>query len=180
MKRKHVLLVALVVSLAVSATATLTLAQSPVVTGPALAPLASAGTAFTYQGQLKNGAGAVNGPCDLEFRLYDDLAAGNLIGNNPQSVTTVITNGLFTTPLDFGAGAVNGEARWLATTVRCPAGAGSYAPLTPRQPLTPAPYAMYASAAPWNGLTGVPTGFADGVDDNTTYTAPNLAKPGQA
>ena len=27
------------------------------------------------------------------------------------------------------------------------------------------------TGAPWSGLTGVPTGFADGVDNDTTYTA---------
>jgi hypothetical protein len=53
MKRKQVLLVALVVLLAVSLTTTLTLAQAPVGTGQSLAPLAAVGTAFTYQGQLK-------------------------------------------------------------------------------------------------------------------------------
>ena len=36
------------------------------------------------------------------------------------------------------------------------------------QVLTPAPYAL---SAPWSGLGGVPAGFADNVDNNTTYTA---------
>ncbi len=31
--------------------------------------------------------------------------------------------------------------------------------------------ATVALGAPWGGLTGVPAGFADGVDDDTTYTA---------
>ena len=31
--------------------------------------------------------------------------------------------------------------------------------------------ALTASQAPWAGLTGVPAGFMDGVDDNTTYGA---------
>ncbi|MGB9873233.1 MAG: hypothetical protein ACPLYD_16450, partial [Anaerolineae bacterium] len=35
-----------------------------------------------------------------------------------------------------------GDARWLAIAVRCPAGSGSYQPLTPRQALTAAPYAL--------------------------------------
>jgi hypothetical protein len=45
--------------------------------------------------------------------------------------------------------------------------------LDPRQALTPAPYALYASSAPWAGLAGVPAGFADGIDNDTdtTYTA---------
>ncbi|HEY76716.1 MAG TPA: hypothetical protein G4O00_11145, partial [Thermoflexia bacterium] len=44
---------------------------------------------------------------------------------------------------------------------------GSYTALSPRQPLTAAPYAHYARSVPWSGLTGVPSGFADGVDDDT-------------
>ena len=38
----------------------------------------------------------------------------------------------------------DGNARWLAVSVK-PNGAGSYTPLTPRQPLTPTPYAIFAS-----------------------------------
>jgi len=53
--------------------------------------------------------------------------------------------------------------------VQCP-GDAAFATL-PRQALTAAPYALYAQAAPWSGIAGVPDGFADGVDDNTTYTA---------
>ena len=30
---------------------------------------------------------------------------------------------------------------------------------------------MQATTSPWGGLTGVPAGFADGTDDDTTYTA---------
>jgi hypothetical protein len=38
------------------------------------------------------------------------------------------------------------------------------------QLLTASPYAVYAQTAPWGGLTGVPAGFADGIDHNTTYS----------
>jgi hypothetical protein len=54
-----------------------------------------------------------------------------------------VQDGLFTVTLDFGAAAFNGEARWLQIGVR-PADTGSYTNLTPRQPITPAPYALYA------------------------------------
>jgi hypothetical protein len=53
-----------------------------------------------------------------------------------------VSNGLFTIPdLDFGSGAFNGEARWLAIAVQCPGDSG-YTALSPRQALTPAPYAL--------------------------------------
>jgi len=98
------------------------------------------GTAFTYQGQLKGSTGPVTGSCDMAFRLYDDPSAGNLVGS-PITPTVTITNGLFTVPLDFG-NAFTGAARWLNIAVRCPAGSGSFTALTPRQEVTPAPYAF--------------------------------------
>ncbi len=82
-----------------------------------------------------------------------------------------VRQGLFTVRLDFGASPFRGEARWLQVAVDC--GGGSTT-LSPRQELTPSPYALYAPSAgsvPWSGLRGMPAGFADGVDDDTTYTA---------
>ena len=111
---------------------------------PASAP-SPLGTAFTYQGLLKDGSGnPITNTCNLQFNLYDAATSGNLVGNNPQTVTgVVVSNGYFTVSLDFGSGAFNGSARWLQVGVSCPAG-GSYTPLTPLQQLTAAPYALYA------------------------------------
>jgi len=81
-----------------------------------------------------------------------------------------VTDGLFTVQLEFGAAAFQGNARWLAIAVRC-SGDTAYTDLPPRQALTAAPYASYALSSPWSGLSGVPAGFAGGVDDDTTYTA---------
>lgn len=134
-----------------------------------LAPL---GTAFTYQGQLRSGDAPVNGACDLQFSLYDAVSAGAQIGTTQTKTNVAVSEGYFTiATLDFGAAAFQGEGRWLAIAVRCPAGSGSYVTLSPRQALTAAPYALYAKGAPWTGLSGVPAGFADGVDNNTTYSA---------
>jgi hypothetical protein len=105
------------------------------------------GTGFTYQGQLKSGSAAVNGACDLAFRLYDDPSTGNQIGS-AITQTIPLTGGLFTTALDFGAGAFNGDGRWLDMQVCCPACSGGFTALNQRQALTAAPYALFA-AAPW-------------------------------
>ena len=48
---------------------------------------------------------------------------------------------------DFGGNAFNGADRFLQIAVRCPVGSGSYTTLTPRQPLTAAPYALYSPVA---------------------------------
>ena len=162
MKGKRLLGSVMAATLVLVLMAGLALAQTP-----AVSPL---GTAFTYQGQLKSDGAPYNGACDLKVGLWDALNNGNQLGT--QTVTNVsLTDGYFTVQLDYGEGKFLGEARWLDISVRCPAGSGSYTPLTPRQPLTPTPYALYGKAAPWSGLTGVPAGFADGVDNDTTYSA---------
>jgi len=129
------------------------------------------GTAFTYQGRLNKDGSPVSGTCDFQFSLWDALSGGTQIGSAITKYNVAVNNGFFTEQIDFGASAFNGDARWLQIAVRCPAGSGSYTTLSPRQPLTAAPYALYSKTAPWSGLTGIPTGFADGVDNDTTYTA---------
>ena len=54
-----------------------------------------------------------------------------------------MVNGLFTVDLDFGADAFNGNARWLEFAICPPTDvARPCTVLSPRQPLTPTPYAM--------------------------------------
>lgn len=133
---------------------------------------AALGTAFTYQGRLQQNDSPVSGNCDFQFSLWDAASGGAQVGTTQTKTGVAVSDGYFTIPdLDFGAGAFQGDARWLTIAVRCPAGSGSYTTLSPRQTLTAAPYALFSKAAPWSGLTGVPAGFADGVDNDTTYTA---------
>jgi hypothetical protein len=126
-------------------------------------------TSFTYQGQLKDGGEPVNDTCNLQFRLYDQATGGAQVGSLINA-TVPISDGLFTVSLDFGSAVFAGDARWLGIAVQCPGDTG-FDTLSPRQALTAAPYAIYALTAPWSGLAGVPAGFADGVDNNTTYSA---------
>jgi len=111
--------------------------------------LALMGNAFTYQGQLKKDGNPINGNCDFKFSLwnaafYDPMQpGGGQVGSTQTKTNEEVTNGLFTiTNLDFGAGAFQGDARWLEIAVRCPAGSGSYTTLSSRQKLNPAPYAL--------------------------------------
>ena len=135
------------------------------------------GTAFTYQGQLIKNGSPVNDACDFRFTLYDAQSGGSVVGTYQDKPSVTVTGGLFTVPdLDFGAGIFTGDARWLDVQVRCPAGSGGYAAVGSRQALTPTPYALHAgrsglaNAMAWSGLLGVPAGFADNVDNDTTYT----------
>ena len=104
------------------------------------------GTAFTYQGRLNNGGNAASGYHDFQFKLFDALASGVQQGSTMVANTIALSNGLFTVTLDFGPGLFNGNARWLDIGVRTN-GVGAFTPLTPRQQLTPVPYALYAPSA---------------------------------
>jgi hypothetical protein len=131
---------------------------------PAMAdtPLTST---FTYQGQLKSGGSPVNGSYNLEFRMFDAASVGNQIGGPVTANGTTVTNGLFTVQLnlnnEFGGSAFNGSRRWLQIAV-------NGTTLSPRQELTPAPFAMYALAGP---VTGSPWQL-NGT--NTFYNAGNV------
>ncbi len=135
---------------------------------PQLSTVCAQGTAFTYQGRLNDGANPANGSYDLRFYLRDALAPpGNPVGatNTFNGVTPVVaSNGLFTVSLDFGPGIFTGPARWLEIGVRTNGSAGAYTTLSPRQPLTPTPYAIYAANAAQIGGQA-PTAFVAKAGD---------------
>jgi len=106
------------------------------------------GTAFSYQGQLTSGGGPANGNYDLVLALFDDPAFGSQVGSTVTNSNVAVSNGLFTTAVDFGAGIFNGTAYWLAIGVRSNGSGAVFTPLSPRQPMTPSPYALYATIAP--------------------------------
>ncbi len=62
------------------------------------------GTAFTYQGRLNDGASSATGIYDFRFGIYDASASGNQAGHFITNSAVGVTNGLFTTTLDFGEG----------------------------------------------------------------------------
>ena len=106
------------------------------------AAFADVGTAFTYQGQLIFNGSRANGQYDFEFQLHDDATTGIQVGSTLTFGDVPVSEGLFTVALDFGAGAFGGGARWLEIHVRDGGSIGSYTVLSPRQQLTPAPYAL--------------------------------------
>ncbi len=124
------------------------LAQEP---GPLSEPVPRA---FTYQGQLNRDGAPVHGNCNLRFALFDAAAGGNQVGPTLTRNGVTISNGLFTIPdLNFGNQYFS-QARWLQIQVQCP-GDDGYSTLSPRQALTPPPYAFH-----WGGTwTGPGTGL---------------------
>ncbi len=115
-------------------------------------------TAITFQGQLVSGAGNANGSYDLTFSIWNANVSGNKIAGPTTNSAVAVSNGLFTVQLDFGSGVFTGTNYWVEMGVRTNGGA-SFATLVPRQPLTPAPYALYAPQAS-NALYAVQAGNA--------------------
>ncbi len=112
------------------------------------------GTAFTYSGFLTDQGGPANGVYDFEFRVFDAVSGGAQQGSLVTINDLGVTNGLFTVPLDPGANVFTGPARWLNMAVRPGVSTGAYTNVVPRQPITAAPYAVYAGGASAAGVTG--------------------------
>jgi hypothetical protein len=109
----------------------------------AQAPL---GSGFTYQGELTDAGVPLDGPAQADIRatVWDALVGGVQIGSPSTAYDVDFENGRFTIEFDFGASPFDGDARYLQLAVRAPAGSGGFTTLSPRQPLTAAPYALYA------------------------------------
>lgn len=127
-------------------------------------PLDNAGTdtpvgySFTYQGTLMDGGVPANGEYDMRFYLYNDIP--DTIDDPICRDNILVTDGLFTTQLDFGP-QFYGDARSLEIAVR-PGGAlgdclspFGYVNLSPRQKITAAPYALGLSL-PYAGVQSDP------------------------
>jgi hypothetical protein len=133
-----------ILALACLSTLNLQLAAAPV------------GTAFTYQGVATDNGRPATGLYDVQCALYDSPTGGAQVGptlNLPGSTTD--SNGVFTVLLDFGPGVFTGQALWLQFGVRTNGSMAPFTMLTPRQELTPAPGAIWATVAGTaNGLSG--------------------------
>src|SRR5437899_4533663 len=111
------------------------------------APRASAGTAFTYQGRLQEAGAPANGRYDLRFELFGFEAGGTGNGAPIINSAVAVSNGLFTTTLDFGTSVFSGAPSWLEIAVRPAGGQPDFTILAPRQLLTPTPFAIYTLKA---------------------------------
>jgi len=129
------------------------------------------GTAFTYQGRLGQDGAPANGNYDFRFGLYTNVSTGSQVGSLETNANTAVSNGVFTTTLNF-SNVFNGTAYWLDIGVRTNGSTNTFTPLTPRQPITPAPYAITASnltgTLPAAQLTGsLPAGVLTGIYSNS-------------
>jgi hypothetical protein len=104
----------------------------------------SMGTVFTYQGRLIDANAAAEGVYDFNFGLYNSASDGNQVGSDVNVPDVNVIDGYFTVLLDFGSSVFDGDARWLEIGVRPGEMNDSnvYTTLSPRQEVTPTPYAL--------------------------------------
>jgi len=103
-----------------------------------------AGHAFTYQGRLDQNGSPASGSFDFSFKLYASPSALIYLAGPVEVLDVPVADGLFKVKINFGDGMFNGSERWLSISVK-PHGAAGYTVISPRQELTPAPYAMSAA-----------------------------------
>ncbi|HEX3720113.1 MAG TPA: tail fiber domain-containing protein [Verrucomicrobiae bacterium] len=121
------------------------------------------GSAFTYQGRFQDNGSLATGTYDLAFSLYTNSAGGAPIAGPVTNSGIAVSNGLFTVTIDFGLSVWNGTSNWLEIAVETNGGMG-FVTLTPRQAVTPAPYAIFAEGADAAGLNGtIPMGSLGGT-----------------
>jgi hypothetical protein len=108
----------------------------------------------TFQGKLENGGLPVTGSYDMRFQAMTALTGGSPVGSPVAADGVSVSNGLFTAPLFFGSSVFTGADVFVQVSVR-PAGSGSFTDLSPRQQVTPAPYAIKALNESWHSAGGI-------------------------
>jgi len=140
---------------------------------------------FTYQGRLTETNQPANGTYDFQFTLFG-AASGSaqvctVAANDIETRDDVtVANGVFTVDLDFCPEAFDGDARWLEIAVRNGTATGVYTVLSPRQPISPTPYAIYAKRT---GSLAVPfsaSGASTGANSVFAITQNGTTNPGFA
>lgn len=94
-------------------------------------------TTISYQGQLKRSGSPFTGQADMSFQLYDALIGGQAVGPGLARSGVPVEDGIFQVELDFGPEAFGDALRFLELRVD-----GTL--LEPRQPIRPAPVALFA------------------------------------
>ena len=133
------------------------------------------GSSFTYQGRLTESTKPADGLFDMQFKIFDTATVGTGIqqGSTITNSSVQVTNAVFAVQLDFGAAVFDGSPRFLEISVRSAGSLDPYTVLSPRQPLSAAPYAIRSTTATnatqLGGLT------AGGFIQNTTSQQPGTS-----
>ncbi len=125
------------------------------------------GTAFTYQGRLRDMGAPANGNYEVAFSLSPAAPGAGCAGTMPATQTVFATEGVFTASVDFGAVFV-GQNAFLEIALRRAGAPDPLQVLAPRTPVTPAPGSHYAQFA---GATGMDSVTGGSVVDGTLAAA---------
>src|ERR1051325_6148988 len=122
--------------------------------GCLLAVVSRAQTSMTFQGQLLVAGAPASGTYDLRFTLYNAATGGAAVSTPACADNVSITNGLCNVILPFTFPS-SGADTYIEVQVRTNAAlpcsdSTGFTTLSPRQRLTPAPAAVFASAVPQN------------------------------
>lgn len=104
------------------------------------------GTAFSYQGELRQLGEPANGSFDFQFELFDVETEGDPLAAPVYLPGVNVQDGIFSVELDFGQEPVSGAQLWLEISVD-----GTL--LTPRQLITASPYAIKALSVAMGSIT---------------------------
>ncbi|MBX3010936.1 MAG: hypothetical protein KF832_05490 [Caldilineaceae bacterium] len=132
---------------------------------------------INYQGHLRDINGdPFTGQAALRFTIYDAEVGGNNLWsetyqNLPINAGNFSVNLGTSTPLT--ATVFSSALRYLQLSVDLTNSNSNYTDF-PRQRLTAVPYAFQADSVPWSGITGMPVGFADGIDDGGSAAYENV------
>jgi hypothetical protein len=114
--------------------------------------------AFTYQGRLTQNGDPVTGPVNFSFQLHAHDEDPDQIGPtlNAFGFEDFDDDGRFTIDLEFGKSVFDGTPLWLEIWV-------NGAPLSPRQPILPAPYSMRALSVSTVGSDSLSGSYANEI-----------------
>jgi hypothetical protein len=136
-------------------------------------------TAFTYQGRLTDNGQLANGTYDFQFRLFDAPTNGAQVQIVLAYPTVAVSNGLFITGLDFGSNVFNGTTWWLEISLRRAGTFGEFVFLSPRQPLTPTPNALFSVNAALATTATTANGVVASAVSSAQLNTPSAPASGQ-
>ncbi len=129
------------------------------ISGLAAGAAAQTGSAFTYQGQLRENGAPKTGLFDMRFTVFDAAAGGSPVAPTVVRSGVSVQGGVFSTMLDFGTSAAPGGpgifagARFVQVEVS-PAGANTFTALSPRQAIGSVPSALAVGPLAAIGVSG--------------------------
>ncbi len=128
---------------------------------------------LSYQGQLRVAGVPANGVFDLEFRLFNQSAAGAQVGQTVVVADLALTGGLLNRDLNFGLPSPfsASDQRWLEVRIRDGASTGAYTTLNPRTNVREVPYASKAISADLALVAGPDSVNATSIVNGTVGSA---------